>query len=216
MKGSPTVDVLRAALADAGPGVDLPGSEDLEKIQRAVDGQLSRREVLALADRTADDPGLVLAWRLALELREQLAPAAAPAPVPVRVPRPSRRTVLAGLALAASVVLVVWFGLPSRSVKRGSGEPTITTPLADGAALPRNRFELVWTAPFPRASFDVDVLTGDLRRIYRAEGVRATHLVVPAKALAGIPSDGTVLWRVEALAPSGQLVLSPTFVQRLE
>ncbi len=218
MTDNPTLDALRAAFVDAGPETDLPCAADLEKIQRAVDGQLPRREFLALVDRASATPGLALAWRLARELRQQLAPAAAPAPALAEM-RPAwvrPRTAFAGLALAASVVLAVWLGSPSLGPKRGRSEPAIATILTDGASLPRDRFELTWTAPFAPARYDVDVLNEDLRTVYRVQGIQETHLIVPPGALAGIPSGSTILWRVEALAPSGETVLSPTFVQRLK
>ncbi len=217
MRDSPSLERLRTAFADAGPKVELPGAADLEKIQRAVDGRLSRRELLALADRTADEPGLALAWRLALELHRRLGPSVAPEPLPVR-PRVRRwpRAAVAGLAVAVSVILAVWLAQPSLSVKRGRPQPAITTGLADGATLPRAHFELVWRAPFEPARYDVDVLDEELKVIYRVQGIRETRLIVPAEALAGVPAGGTVLWRVEALGPNGNSVLSPTFVQRLE
>lgn len=216
MRSNLTVEALRAALTDVGAGVDLPGAHDLEAVRRAVDGELSRGELLALVDRTSGEPALALAWSLALELRRQLTPTPATAAAPARPFRLKPRAALAGLAVAASVVFALWLGSPSLQITRGRSEPAITTILTDGASLPRGRFELTWTAPFAEARYDVDVLNEDLHAVYRVQGIQETHLIVPPEALAGIPSGSTILWRVEALAPSGETVLSPTFVQRLE
>jgi len=212
MSDHPSLELLRVAFRGAGPEVELPAAEDLEKLRRAVEGELPRRELLVLVDRTTSEPGLALAWRLAITLRRELGPPAEA----VRRPLLNPRTVLTGLALAASIVLAVWIGPPSNGVKRGRSRPAVSTSLADGATLPRDRFELRWAATVAGARYDVDVLDEDLQVIYRVQGIRATRLTVPRRALAGVPSGGTVLWRVEARTPGGGTILSPTFVQRLE
>jgi hypothetical protein len=214
MIDEPDVDVLRAAFVAAnGPESPL-AAEDLEAIQRALDGELGASEQTALLDRLALEPELATAWRLARELRTELV--RAPASFPRRPWVSRHRALLTAAALVVATVGAIWLRAPSPPVERAPAWPAIESQLAESALLSRDRFELAWQSPFAGARFDVDVLDAELRVLYRARGLSEPRVVVPVGSFAGLAPGSDVLWRVEARLPGGAASTSRTFVQRIE
>jgi hypothetical protein len=232
------LEALRAAFTAAEEAPAAVAEADLDAIQRAVEGELGADERQVLFERLSVEPGLATAWRLALELRNGLASGVAH---PIRRSWISRYRI--PLAAAAAVLVTVgglWLrapsqplvgapsqplvgapsqplvGAPSQPVVRALPLPALVSSLAEGAALPRERFELVWRSPFDGASFDVDVLDTELRVLFRARGLSESRVIVPAEDLAHLPAGSEVLWRVEAHSLGGEVSASLTFVQRVE
>ena len=208
------LEALRAAFIAADEAAPAVAAADLDAIQRALDGELGAQERSKLIERLSAEPGLAAAWRLALELRNGLE--SAPANFTRRTWIARNRTLLAAAAVVVATVAGLWLRAPSPPVERAPSLPAIVSRLAEGATLPRERFELTWQSPFDAASFDVDVLDADLRVLFRARGLTAARATVPATALAGLSAGSDVLWRVEARSPGGEVSASRTFVQRLE
>jgi hypothetical protein len=191
-----------------------------EKIWDAVQGLLPPGEVREIVQHTALCAACAEDWRLARTMQEQEAATAA-APAPLRfAPRQHRlRTfgLAAAAALALAVVGVQWLerpGGPTTAEYREGQQATIQSRVAEGRALPRERFVLEWTAPAAAktATYGVEVSTEDLRVVASAEGLRTPRYQVPASALQDLPAGARLLWKVEAELPEGGHVSSPTFV----
>jgi hypothetical protein len=207
--GSLSDERLRAAFTSGSTGGAEP---DLEAVQRVLDGQAAPQELHELVDRAAGDPDLALAWRLGVELRRELVGSGT-------ARRWSRWALAAGLAAAVLAAVAVWWPPATAPpapppVSRGA-EAAISSQVPVGAALPRKDFVLRWQAQLPTPIYSVEVLDGELGVLYRADGLLAPRLQVPAAALAGLPPGALVLWRVEAVAEDGSRHASPTFRQRL-
>ena len=193
-----------------------------EKIWDAVQGALPADEVREIVQHTAVCAACAEDWRLAHMLQTQDAATASVAPpAPLRFAPRFDRMRNWGLAAAAALALVFvgvqWFQRPQPggSVYRGE-QAGIRSLVADGQALPRDRFLLKWSAPAAATAgttYAVEVSTeDDLRVVSNAEGLKATQYQVPASALAGLPAGSRLLWKVETDLPEGSHVKSPTFI----
>jgi hypothetical protein len=199
-----------------------------EKIWDAVQGLLPPGEVREIVQHTAVCAACAEDWRLARTMQEQEA-AAAVAPAPLRfAPRQHRLRnfgLAAAAALALAVVGVQWLEKPGGPAAdpaeyREGQQAAIHSRVAEGRALPRERFVLEWTAPTSAtsatsataATYGVEVSTEDLRVVASAEGLHAPQYQVPASALRDLPAGARLLWKVEAEIPEGGHVSSPTFV----
>jgi len=210
----PRVDDLRLALIDDVTGTASPG--DVELVQRAIEGELGDAELESLIDRLHFEPALAEAWRMAVVVRNELAGRS-------RFKRPAGMgRWFAVVGLAATVVLAVaipsllhWRG-ERDSVMRESPRSSITSLIEDGAALPREAFDLAWRASGDHGVFRVHVLDSDLKVLHDEASVQNPELRVPAAALADLDPDSTVLWWVETTGPSDLRLRSPTFVQLVQ
>ena len=59
--------------------------------------------------------------------------------------------------------------------------------------------------------YSVTVMSPSLEVLYKAYALPIAELRVPPAALAGQPSAGQVLWRVQAVLPGGRVIESPVF-----
>ncbi|HSM14531.1 MAG TPA: hypothetical protein VLA66_10740 [Thermoanaerobaculia bacterium] len=212
MSTEPREDFLRAALLEGDDRALSIPQEDLDRIHRALDGELSAGELDALLARVTAEPALARAWRLARELRAGL--------VPNRShprQRPSRWLwgSVAATALVAAL-LVVAVRIPGPGVEREPAGPRVTTAIPDSAKMPRTAFRLTWRAVAPGARYTVEVLDQDFALVDRAADLEATEYTVPAVALERLASESLLYWRVEAFLPDGERLASPTFVQTLD
>jgi hypothetical protein len=196
-----------------------------EKIWDAVQGALPADEVREIVLHTAVCAACAEDWRLARTLQtEDAAGAAAAPPAPLRFAPRFNRLRNWGLAAAAALALVFvglqWFQKPlpptgSTDTYRGS-QLTIQSRVADGQALPRDRFLLQWSAPAGAPAgtgYAVKVSTeDDLRVLASTDDLKATEYLVPASALAGLPAGVRLLWEVETDLPDAGHVKSKTFI----
>jgi hypothetical protein len=192
-------------------------ADDVDRVWRALEGELPAAERRSLVARLATEPALAEAWRLAHHLRRtSLVGDASAAPR-----RPSRAWSMSSVAAAAVLVLAVAVGVMLR--RDGStdatfraGEPNAIEALTDGdAVLPREAFRLRWS-PGPQDSrYDVRATTESLDLLAAATDLGAPEWVIDPARLAGVPSGARILWQVEVLLPGGERVVSPTFVVRL-
>jgi hypothetical protein len=211
---------LRQAFATHPPQTTDPSACPApEKIWDAVHGLLPPGEVREIVQHTALCAACAEDWRLARTMQEQEAATTA-VPAPLRfAPRQHRLRnfgLAAAAALAFAVVGVQWLEKPPAAPPeyREGQQAAIHSRVAEGRALPRERFVLEWTAPANPASttYGVEVSTEDLRVVASADGLRAPRYQVPANALRDLPAGSRLLWKVEADLPEGGHVSSPTFV----
>jgi hypothetical protein len=189
-------------------------SEELDRIWRAVAGELPAAERRDLVDRMATDPALAEAWRAALELQRASASAEA------TTGRSWSRSWLAAAALlllGVGIGVFVQFPSPSRdgTVREPAGyaiEPLVP---AD-TALPREAFRLRWT-PGPQDSrYQVRVTTEDLQVLATVSDLGVPELVLDAGALSAVAPGARVFWQVDATLPGGERVSSETFIVRVQ
>jgi hypothetical protein len=197
---------------------DECSADDLDRVWRAVAGELSGDERRQLIDRLAVNPSLAQAWRVAHELQvtkraEQPAKASA-----------FRRGRLGSLRwLAAAAVLVLAAGgiaLLQRSRSpadtfRATGGAALESLIPADASLPRDDFRLRWTPGPPSTRYQVRVTSADLQVLSIATGLPDAEYVVPSEALSPVRAGERVLWQVDATFPSGERISSATFAARI-
>jgi hypothetical protein len=192
-----------------------------EEVWAAVRGELTPERRRAIVGHTAVCASCAEAWRLAMEVTPDAIAAAAPRPPAAGAPRWPATFV--PLAAAAALVLAVgagvWLSRPPRSTTapgfRGGEAGGIRSLIADGEALPRDRFRLRWSAGPAGSRYAVRVTTESLDVVAEAEGLEEPAFLVPPPALSSLPAGAALLWRVEAVRPEGERTASPTFLARL-
>jgi hypothetical protein len=217
----PELERLRAAHRSAGldarPRADCP---DAARLWDAAAGTLPAEERRDLVDHTAGCPVCAEAWRLAVEIRSESGPAAgASANAPSR-PVASRWPVL---AMAAALLLAVAGGVVLLRAPQGSTvpgfrqaeTPGVRSLLPADAPLPREDFELRWSAGPDGSRYEVFVTDESLATLASARDLAAPSFLVPATALDSLSPGARVLWRVRVTLPDGQRRDSETFVATL-
>jgi hypothetical protein len=206
-------DAFRALDHDAEVEASAP---DVERVWRAVNGELPAAERRDLVERLASEPALAKAWQVANELRLAQVGDSEPASE-----RPARSWTPAWLGLAALLVLSVGVGLYQlRSgtdvTFRDSGRYVVEPLIASDAALPRDAFILRWK-PGPEGSrYQVRVTTEDLRVLASAADLTTPEVTIPAAALADVKPNTRVLWQVAVGLPGGDTVSSQTYIVRVQ
>ena len=193
---------------------DAAQKEDVERVWRAVSGELPTAERRDLVDRLASEPALAHAWRVAHELRDAQQDEGL-----LEGQRSPRSWTPAWIGLVAVLLLSVAVGVMQlrrvpADTMRDSGRPVIESLLPFDATLPRGAFVLRWK-PGPEGSrYQVRVTTEDLRVLTSAADLTTPELTVPPDRLSGLPPNARVLWQVVAALPGGETVSSQTFVVR--
>ena len=205
---------LRAAFqarrAAATPPGSCPAPSDLWSAARGEAPLETRR---TLVDHTSVCGECAEAWRLAMDVSGDLAAAR----------RPWHRSV-APLAAAAALVVAlaggVWLLQGPGHVEppgfRGGDAFVIRSLVGEDAALPRNAFRLRWSQAPEGSRYDVRVTTESLQVLAGGQRLAEPSFLVPESALAPLPKDSRILWRVEAVLPDGERAASATFVTRLD
>lgn len=211
------VQALRDAFAQE---VGEAASDDVAKVDALVAGELEADEAAALAERAIDDPSLALEVRVAaamLDARREVAATMDEASVTKAAPANSgtyRRALFSvAFAVAAALLVFVMVRPPSMSetgssAVRAGSQDALRPSEALPASLPRDAFTLKWQGGPTEATYDLYVTTGDLATVYRAFEIAATQHTIDASALAKLPANTAVLWRVVATTPSGRRIHS--------
>lgn len=230
---APKIEALRRAFRDACPtepqsGTDLPqrSCPTADHLWAAATGDLSLLDRYRVIDHLTQCPACTLAWRLAMDLRDEERETGygrtgdvirmtdrVPRPVFAGLSRRQRRFAVPIVSAAATVLLAVglmFFPGDDRQdapvVTRGT-VPVSTDQIAspvDAREVPRDEFVLEWTPGPAGTTYDVQVLTEDLQRIIvEFEDLRSNNVEIPEDLLAEVTSGSELQWTVNAELPSG-------------
>jgi hypothetical protein len=205
-------DAFRAISADS--RIDATEA-DIERVWRAVSGDLPAAERRDVVDRMASEPAVAEAWRVAHEVRR-----AQMGDAPVDIGSSPRSWTPAWIGLAALLVLsvgvsLVQFRTPAETF-RDSGRYVIESLVASDATLPRDAFVLRWKPGPDGSRYQVRVTTEDLRVLTTAVDLTAPELKIPPERLSDVAPNTRVLWQVVVALPGGETVSSQTFVVRAQ
>lgn len=194
-----------------GPGPDCPSDD---RIFDGASGALPPHELGALVDHVSTCAWCSASWSVALEAR-------APAEV-VDLSTARRRRVLgltagagALVALAAAALFALSPADPDPTY-RAQPADTVSSALPERASLPRQDFELRWSAPPGEWTFALSISNDALDVVYEVDGLSQPHHRVPAEALGGLPSGAPLVWTVRAHQGPGTESLSGSFVVTVE
>ncbi len=196
--------------------------DELDRIWRAVAGELPAHERRAVVARLAESPAVAEAWRIADQLwRASQASERESDTVPVKPPARSAPWNRSWLALAALVVLgitatlITRFDTPAGDEFRAAGNDVVESAIPADATLPRDAFTLRWT-PGPAGSrYAVRITSADLTPLASGTDLDVPEFVVPPSALATVAAGSPVLWQVQVRMPDGTTAASETFVTRV-
>jgi hypothetical protein len=206
----------RAFQATAGRSDTECTPDDLDRIWRAVCGDLPAAERRQLVERLARDPACAEAWRVATELWEASGAARQEDASPrSRMWSAPWLAAAAVLVLAVGAALVVRLAPPGDEFRDASGY-VIESQVPADTTLPRDAFTLRWTRGPEGSRYAVRVTTEDLRLLVTASDLTTAELNVPADRFASLPDGSRVFWQVDATLPGGDTVPSPTFVARVD
>ena len=130
----------------------------------------------------------------------------------------------AGIAAAAALVVafagfnVVHRLTPSETrVYREGEQERIESRVAVGRALPRDHCLLTWSGVGPPGTtYAIEVSGADFRLVARESGLPRPAYRVPSSALAGLPKNAEIYWRIEASLPGGGRLASATFMTPID
>ena len=128
----------------------------------------------------------------------------------------------AGVALAvpaAAALFIVALGpreAPRPPALRSEGGPRLQSLLSEHVPLSRARCLLRWKPAPPGSRYALRVTRADMTFVHEVTGLEASEHVVPAAALAKLPSGAQLVWMVRAVLPDGRRWASPVFRARLE
>ena len=207
------------ALAETSDG--RCSDEDLERISRALRGELSASERRALIDRLAGDPALAEAWRIATELTSATSTGESATGTPGRRRLMARPRMWLAAAAALFVVAggIVVLQRPQREGNdtfRASDQYVVKSLVPEDASLPRDAFRVRWTPGPPESRYQVRVTTDDLRMLTVAADLTVPELVLERDLLSQVAPGARVLWQVDVMLPGGRRVSSQTFTTRVQ
>jgi hypothetical protein len=225
VQGAPAVtgrqtadESLRAAFRALGDTArETCSEEDLERIWRAVAGELPAAERRVLVDRMATDPACAEAWRVAEELRRASQGESISSATPlVRSWSRSWLATAAVLVLGVAIGLVSWLNRPQGDEFRNLPGYVVDSLVPSEAPLAREAFRLRWTPGPQGARYQVRVTTDDLRVLATADDLTVPELLVERERLTSLSPGARVLWQVDVVLPNGERVSSQTFVVRVQ
>jgi hypothetical protein len=191
-------------------GTDCPAAE---RLWDAAHGGLARRDLEVVVEHVAGCGACAEAWRLALELRDEVAQP--PATSPPAWHRWLPLAAAAGLLLAVGLLFRPVLQAPEPGYREPNGS-TVRSLVAEERPLARDHFELRWSAGPPGARYDVSVTDEGFTEVMRVRGLAEPRLLVPGSALADLPPGARVLWQVRMALPDGEVRRSATFFARVE
>jgi len=206
-------------------GAATPDCPSPETIWDAASGSLPPDSVGRLGAHAAGCRACAAIWREAIILGRAVVAGGVAAPSS-RGSGPGRMTIRWPLitALAATMLLGVAAICLSRLDSPGAGggevrrQPeasSIRSLLSEAEPIPRDDFKLRWTAGEAGARYRVHVTTADFDLLSEGRDLERPEFLVPVSALAGVAAGETLLWQVEAVAPAGGRVTSPTFLAKI-
>ena len=211
-------DALREAFQSLPvPAGDQCTPEDLDRIARALDQELPAAERRQLVKRLATEPALAEAWRVAHQLRRDR-PAARARGTAARRPLAQMSSWMAAAAVAALAIAAVMLPRyqPNVGALRDPGVYAVESRVTDGTSLPRDGFRLQWNPGPQETRYQVRITTEDLRLLAAVADLTEPEVIVNPAILANVAAGSKVFWQVEGLLPSGERIVSPTFVVRVQ
>jgi hypothetical protein len=195
-----------------------PAAEDLDRIWRAVSGDLPAAERRELVDRMATDPALAEAWRVAHELHQAAPPETSAAPQGARFWTPSWLAAAAVLVIGVAIGVLFQLSSPpeAEDTFRNADNYVIESLVPPDTALPRDAFRLRWTPGPPDSRYQVRATTEDLRVLANITELTEPEAVLESAVLTSVLPGARVLWQVEAMLPGGQTVSSETFTVEVQ
>jgi anti-sigma factor RsiW len=186
-----------------------------ERIVDSADGRLDAEDNRDVIRHIGECAACSAAWWMAREMAGE--PEA----------RRSRTLAFPGWpALAAAAVLVVAVAVvgqhwlrprqPAEAVYRAQEESWLASRVPAGMPLPRNACTLQWTAGPTGTTYDITVASEDLDVLASASALTEPLYSIAPEALATLPADATILWRVTAHLPDGGRLSSKTFMTDIE
>ena len=203
----------------AGTGKGCPSSGE---IWDTVSAEHQHPRFSSILDHIAACPACASTWRLARDLGARAVTADATGALAATKAAGWRWWGVRGAVAAAAVVMLVLAAelfrqAPSEPVLRAPQAPIVRSLLDDKTALPRNDAVLRWSTVGDEATrYSVRVLDQDLRPLASARHLDLPEYLIPAEALAGLPSGEMVLWQVDAILPDGSRQSSDTFLFRIQ
>jgi hypothetical protein len=216
--GRLTDDELRAAWRSDADGGRTPADPAAcpgpERIWAAVHGELGPAETRRVVDHLVGCAECAEAWRLARHIGQGAAVPAAARRARAAGSSPRRPWWLA--AVAAVLVAAIGIGtrdlwLPGGETFRGNGSAAIRPLVADGAELPRDRFELAWEAVPGAVEYDLRLTTAELAPVVNRQGLDLPRYRVPAERLDALGDGSRLYWQVEAVLEDGERAVSPSW-----
>ena len=190
--------------------------DDVDRIWRAVSGDLPAAERRDLVEKMVTDPALAEAWRSAQELWRSAADAPLAAPAPHTWRMSASWLAAAAMLIVGVTIAVVWQRSPSRDdTFRQGGSYVIESVVQPETTLSRDAFRLLWTPGPKDTRYQVTVTTEDLQVLATVLDLTMPELTLDSRRLSGVAPGARVLWQVMATLPGGERVASQTFVVRV-
>lgn len=219
---------LREAFASLGEtAAPRPDCPPPDRLWAAAIGESTAEERQEVVAHMATCASCASAFRLARGLSQEQASAQASPLTPVQPVRLIKRPWVrwgAGLAAAAALVAILtplglWQPKPPSPQYRGERDGEVRSLVhngEDGATLPRDRAELLWTAGPPGSRYEVRVLTRDGDEVVVESGLKSPRYLIPPSVLTDLPPGALLHWQVKVSRPDGASAQSKTFSIRLE
>ena len=105
---------------------------------------------------------------------------------------------------------------PGAPVYRDPGAGRLESLVPEDVSHSRDDVVLRWSPVGDGASYRVEVGTLDLSAVASGYELADPEFRVPASALEDLPAGATLVWKVEALLPDGDRIVSDAFLLRIE
>ncbi len=222
----PDTEALRRAFRQRPISSDPTELPSPARLWDALSGELKPHQRRELIEQTAASPELAEEWRLAQALQDEIRAADERAPVSHPAftrasPRPWQLALAALLLAAVGLWLLSdWQTEPGPAsggepIVRNSGGKKLSSLLPADALLSRQAPVLRWQG-LEGARYDLRVSNLELVLLAEGRDFAEPRFELPAELFDQLPAGSEILWQVEAILPSGERLISETFVQRLQ
>lgn len=182
----------------------------------AVACRLPKKQKQDLIDHLRLCQTCAQAWRLAVELQQDLEGEETDVPIaPIAPPSlPLWKRLAAPLALVAVLMLaiLIWPESPTRPVNYRVDEPTLIQSQTP-ASLPRDACLLEWSIQpdKPHIRYEIQIYTASLELVAKVDLTESNYMV-PESALSSFPQGTQLLWYVTAIHPDNRRTQSESFI----